>query len=245
MANLLTALKKKATDRVQAATGKLTADMQTEAVASALAQYSGSRPVEIVAKVAGAGAFDYALTGAGAILASWVRDFSQIIGIIHPYDVTVQSQTEEEPDTYGVVRLDTGDVLRFFQASPAATEFMLIRYTGRHAVTDDVVAPPSVGASTIPAGDLDAVADLVAAYCCDELASHYCTATDSSIAADVVNHLSKAQEYRAQAKQFRAAYAAKLKGDDAESLRPAGGFVHTDSRFSNTVGDQYLFHVRR
>jgi hypothetical protein len=245
VANLLTALKKKATDRVSAATGKLSPDMLTEALSSALAQYSQARPVEVVAKVAGSGGFDYPLTGIGAILASWVRDFSQILGAIYPYDATVQTQSELESETYGVVRLDTGDVLRFFEASPTAAQWLLFRYTSRHTVTDDVVAPPSTGASTIPDGELDAVADLIAAYCCDELASFYSQSTDSSVNADVVAHLSKAQEYRSQAAQFRKSYAAKLKGDDADSLKPAGGFVHTDSRFSNTIGDRYLFHARR
>jgi hypothetical protein len=60
-----------------------------------------------------------------------------------------------------------------------------------------------------------------------------------------VNYLSKAQEYRAQAKQFRAAYALKMKGGDTDNLQAAGAFTHSDSRFSNTIGDQLFFHVRR
>jgi hypothetical protein len=239
MAGPRTDLKAKATARVNAATGKLTTDMIEAATAAALSQYSSARPREIVEKIAGADAFDYALTGVGAVLASWAQDFSQILGVIIDYDATVQTQAEAQQDTYGVVRLDTGDVLRFFEDSPAATEFMLIRYTGRHSVTED----PG-GATTIPEGDTEAVADLLAAYCCDALASYYCQSTDSSLSADVVNRLSKAQEYRAQAKQFRAAYAAKLKGGDSDDLRPAGGFVHSDSRMGNTVGDRRFFHVR-
>ncbi len=246
MAGPLTDLQAKATARVNAATGKLTAAMLTAAVDAALSQYSAARPREIAAKVAGAAAFDYPLTGIGAILASWVVNFSQLLGIIYPYDATVQTQEELQTDVYGVVRLDTGDVLRFFEASPTAAEFMLLRYTARHSVTDDVVGPPPVaGVTTIPAGDTEAVADLIAAYACDALASFYCQSTDSTITADTVNYLSKAQEYRAQAKQFRAAYALKMKGGDAEMLMPAGGFTHSDSRFSNTIGDRLLFHVRR
>jgi hypothetical protein len=246
MAGPRTDLQAKATARVNAATGKLTVPMLEAATDAALSQFSSARPREVVAKVAGAGTFDYPLTGLSAILAAWSVDFSQVLGLIFPYDSTVQTQEELQADRYGVVRLDTGDVLRFFEDTPAAAQFMLIRHSARHAVTDDVVGPPAVlGTSTIAAGDLEAVADLVAAYCCDALASYYCQSTDSTISADTVNRMSKAQEYRSQAKQFRTAYADKMRGDAPENLRPAGGFTHSDSRFSNTVGDQFFFHVRR
>lgn len=247
MAGPRTDLQNKARSRVNDAAGKLVTVPAVgvptpleAATDAALAQFSGARPLEVVANVVGAGVFDYALTGIGAILASWTQDFSQVLGIIYPYNVAVQTQEEMQSDRYGVVRLDTGDKLRFFDATPAATERMLIRYTARHAVTDD----PG-GTTSIPLGYTEAVADLLAAYCCDALAAYYCQSVDASISADTVNRLSKAQEYRAQAKAFREAYAAKLKGATAEDLQPAGGFAHTDSRFSNTIGDQYFFHVRR
>jgi hypothetical protein len=101
----------------------------------------------------------------------------------------------------------------------------------------------SEGASSVPAADEEALADLATAYACDALAGFYSQSTDGSLSADTVAHLTKAQEYRAQAKQWRAAYLAKLGGDTADA--PASGASAVMSVFGSVGREGYFFHGSR
>ncbi len=218
--------------RIKDAAAKLTTAEKQAAVAVALEEYSKARPQRKAELVDGTGAFDYALDGATPKLTLWKDQFSAISSIVYPWSATTAVLPVLDSDDYAILRLSTGLVLRFLTATPAAAEKFLAEYTTLHVV--------DVNSSTVPVADEEALSDLAACYVCETLAGFYSQATDGTFAADTVAHLSKAQEYRAQAKRWRDAYLAKLGGDSADA--PASAVSAVASVFPTARRDAYFFH---
>ena len=168
-------------------------------------------------------------------LTAWVEGLSSILEIVYPWSATTPTPTVLDSSEYVVIRLSTGVYLRFLSATPTAAEKFHVLYTGAHVLTE--------ATSSVPAGDMEALADLATAYACDALAGFYSQSTDGSIQADTVAHLTKAQEYRAQAKRWRDAYLAKIGGDSADG--PAAGVAAVASVFRSSRSDGYFFHGGR
>jgi hypothetical protein len=215
--------------RIKDTAGKLTAvvgngavDLTKDvdaAIFSALEQYGKARPRERAALVTGAGAlvFDYALDGGSPTLAGYIGGFSSITDILYPWSAATPNLDPLPREEYTVMCLSSGIVLRFFLARPLATEQFLVNYTTPHAL--------DTTQSTVRASDDEALKDLAAAFACDELASFYAHSTDPNIQADAVNNMSKAGEYRAMAKEFRNAYAAKMDAAGAAADGQGGAVV--------------------
>jgi hypothetical protein len=206
------------------------------AIFSALEQYGKARPRQRAKLITGSGAFDYALTGGSPIFPGWIREFSVVVEILFPWDASTPTPNRLDEDEYEVVLLD-GDLpyLRFMTAKPAASEQFLGRYTTPHAL--------DTTQSTVRSSDDEALKDLSAAFACDELASFYGHSVDSNIQADSVNNMSKAAEYRAMAKEFRAAYASKMNASQAD-LSAAAVVMNIERGFSDET-DRLFFHGRR
>src|SRR6185295_2927452 len=107
---------------------------------------------------------------------------------------------------YGLQRDADGLWLYFYAATPGATEYFLVVYTAAHTMTG--------AATTVPSTDLEAVADLAAAYAVDKLAALSVPPLDGSVSGDVTDRRSRADVYRSIAKDFRALYKTWLGGDE-------------------------------
>jgi len=201
------------------------------AILSAKEQYEKIRPRERVAKVAGTGGFDYAVSS----LPGFVDGFSVVRAVAYPYLTTDQILPWLEDDEFGLVRLDTGLVLRFALARPASTEFFLAPYTAQHTL--------DASSSTVPASDDEALSDLGAAFACDQLAALYAKDVDSSISADAVDRRTKSDNYRSMAASLRKSYAAKVQTEDAQGAAVA--MAEIDRSFKNQHRTDYLLHGRK
>jgi hypothetical protein len=221
--------------RIKDGAAKLSTDEKNAAVAAAVEHFSKVRPLEKALLINGDGSFDYTLDGLTPDLAGWSDGFSSFVAIFYPWDATAQVPTPLGATDFGVFRLSTGLVLRFITCTPQTGEKFLAHFNALHTVTG--------AASTILPADEEAFKDLCAAFACEALASHYSQSTDGSISADTVAHLSKAQEYRAQAKRWREAYLAKMGGDGADS--PAAAVSAVQSVFPTVSRDRHFFHGGR
>jgi hypothetical protein len=203
-----------------------------KAIQNAVEEYSKRRPREQAAKVAGNAGFDYAVPGSS--FPGFVDGFSQITAIAYPYVAANAQLSKLEDDEYGIVRLDTGLFLRFWTARPAASEFFLALYETLHTVT--------VSASSVPASDDEALADLAAAYACEALAAFYSQSTDNTWAADSVAHITKAGEYSRRASDFRKTFQEKL--DAGDDPGPSSAITEIDRAFGNRYSEDLFFHGR-
>lgn len=86
----------------------------------------------------------------------------------------------------------------------------------------------STGVDTIPAECREAVGSYAAYLLCRQLATHYSGERDASIGADASNTESRARNYAARAKEYRAAYYAGIGKADPQ-LMSAGGSSGTGS----------------
>ncbi len=221
--------------RIKDGAAKLSVDEKNAAVLAALEEYSKARPLRKAELITGTGSFDYALDGATPKLAAWRDTLSAIVSIVYPWSATSATPPALDTDDYAVLRLSTGLVLRFTSATPTSPEQFLVEYTTLHTADS--------ATSTVPTADEETLSDLCASYACEALAGFYCQSTDGSFAADTVAHLSKAQEYRAQAKRWRDAYLAKMGGDSADS--PASAVAAVASVYPTPARDHYFFHGGR
>jgi hypothetical protein len=164
------------------------------AINKAVKTYSKERPRLVVEDEDGTGSSDYLLT----LLADWSEGFSVIKTIEYPVDDTVAEASVLRDDGWKIYQKPTGKCLRFLNEKPTAVEDFRVIYTTLHVCTDE--------ACTIPSGDEAAVQMLAAAEFCDMLATYYSQTQDSTIAADSVDHKSKASEYATRARTYRKLY---------------------------------------
>ncbi|MGH7459836.1 MAG: hypothetical protein ACREMA_02260 [Longimicrobiales bacterium] len=157
-------------------------------IGEAVNRYSRAMPRLVVADVAGTGAFDYALP------APWSDLFSAIAFVEYP--AGQREPTFVDRLDWTLYRLPASLVLRFLTDTPKVGETIRLTFTAPHTMVEN--------STTVPASDFPVINALAAALCCESLASHYSNVGDNTIAADSVDHRSKAQEYAARAKRFMA-----------------------------------------
>jgi hypothetical protein len=160
----------------------------------AIKAHSRQRPRKVVEDVDGDGGFDYALSD----LASWKSGFSSIEQVEYPVDDTDETADVLQDDAWEIYEKPSGKMLRFLEDTPDATEDFRVTYTSFHTCTDS--------ACTVEDFDEEAVQALAAAFFCEMLSTYYAQSTDSTIAADSVDHTSKSRDYAARAKAFRKIY---------------------------------------
>ena len=181
------------------AAGQLQAAEKTAAVLAALGEYQQGRPREVAKLVTSTGAYDYAVS---SNLPDFSDGFSLICSILYPWDgITVPYPMDDR--YYSLGRLPTGAVLRFDPSfRPASGAQFMVNHTAQHNLTE--------AASTVWVGDEEALKDLCASHACEFLAGFYSQSTDASISADTVDHRSKGDMFRSQAKRWRDSYLMKL-----------------------------------
>lgn len=217
---------------------ELSAAARNEMIKAAIEQYSHDMPDVITEDEAGDGGKYYALTG----LASWSEGFSQIISIQYPAPTVASDEAPVylDPDDWDADYWAGSPSVRYLYLpnhAPAATETMRIRYT----------APYTAGASgyDIPSAHFYAVCNLAASLCARAIANKYSRSNDSTIVADSVNHMTRANEWSRRARELFQAYLDELNiagsgpaGGAAGG--PAGKFVDWDTRPSGS--GRWLYH---
>ena len=212
------------------------------AILSAIEEYGKIRPLECTVLLSGSGAFDYPVSqlsfpigGSPPVNVSFVDGVSGITAVLYPYVATSRLPNQLESDEYAILRLDTGLVLRFKTATPTVAEKILVVFSAPHVVDAAHFTPSQ--------GDVEAIADLAAAYACDVIATYYGQTTDDTVGADVVNRQTKADTYRRLADEWRKGFKSKMSGD-SNVATPASAVGNFDTVMANDI-DRYAFHGRR
>lgn len=191
-------------------------------IAAALAVYSKHRPAVKVADVTGNGTHDYALP------AGWTDEFSLVRSVEYP--IGDLPATLLENDDYEIYQSPTDKKLRLRNNSPAASESFRVSFTVLR--TD----------ATVPDSDVNALANLAAALCLEELANAYTQTSDPTIGADSVNYRSKGYEFGQRAKTLRKLYNEHLGLREGDSTPPASAVTAMDMKYPG--GRERLTHPR-
>lgn len=198
MATLIDLIREKAKD----ASNKLKdPEDLLSAATEALNRYSKTRPLEVVVDVAGSGTHDVDLP------IDWLEGFSQIIQVEYPAG-RVPAVLIDKRD-YCVYAGPDGKKLRIAIATPDADEYVRQTYTILHSE------------DSLPAVDIEAVANLGASVCLRQLAAAYGQTSDPTIMADAVNYGSKADEFRRLADSLEKLYKAHLGIKDGDTVSAA------------------------
>lgn len=200
------------------------------AINMAVKSHSRHRPLIVVEDETGNGGFDYALT----LLASWADGFSVITQVEYPVDDTDETPDILQDDEWMIYAKPSGEVLRFKEDKPLATESFRVTYTALHTCTDD--------ACTVKGFDNEAVQALAAAYFCEMLATYYAQAGDSTIGADSVDHKSKAAEYAARARAYKKFYYDHIGAKEGET--PAASVTYDQDKDASWASDK-LTHKQK
>lgn len=179
----------------------------TGAIDAALALYSKHMPKKVVDDLDGDGTHDLDLP------ADWVDEFSIISRVEYPIG-NVPATLIDKTD-WVIYQTPTAKVLRLHNDTPETGEAVRVGYTVMRLEAD------------IRQADLDAVASLAAANCCDVLANIYTQSGDSTISADSVDYHSKGDEFARRAKALRQRYYDHM-GIKADAPQP-GFSVVTDA----------------
>jgi len=188
-------------DKVKDDSGRLTdlADYEP-AIEAALAGFSKHKPKTLVRDLAGTGGHDLVLP------TEWDPEFSSIQRVEYPLGRVPEALIPA--DEWALYQDPAGEKLRLLTCLPEETETVRVSFSAIREEAD------------VPAGDLDAVANLAAAACCEILANLFAQTADPTIAADVVNYRSKSAEFAARAKRLRELYSDHL-GIDTDGGAPA------------------------
>lgn len=182
------------------------------AIGQAVSRYSSDRPQYWVEDIAASGDDSLALPSA------WQMGGSTIISLEYPIGRFPPGFVDAEQ--YLVYRSPSGWALR---TAFIATSAVRLTYSITHILDDTT--------DTIPTAHREAVANWAAANCCEQLASYFANAGDSTIQADRVDRLSQSKDYTGRAKALRARYYNEL-GVDEKKSAPAGVVVDLDLRDS-------------
>jgi hypothetical protein len=221
MSNWIT-LKNLIVSKIKDDSGKITDDDIEISLNAAIQAYSRHRPDCKVASTTGNATHDYTLPE------GWIDGFSRILLIEYPVDNVPTDYLDD--DEYLIYQTTTVKKVRLLYYSPAITETFLISFTIPR--TD----------LTILDNDADALCNLAASCCLEQLANAFAQTGDSTISADAVNYRSKASDFGYRAKRFRDLYKEHMGiKDDASTL---AAIVTSDMDLKYPGGGARLTHPR-
>ncbi len=193
---------------------------RNNAIADAVREYARRKPAVAVQDVSGDG------TRLLPLPAAWVTDFSAIRTIEYP----IGNLPPTLLPAWEFYRSPT--VIKILLGSAVANAAAVrVNFTVRHTVDSDQ--------DTIPIDDLEAVCNYAAAVLFEQLAAIYAGSGDATIAADTVDHRSKASEFRQQAATCRRRFYEQL-GVDPKKNNAAGAVVNLD--LQDSLGQDRLTH---
>ncbi|MDD5271085.1 MAG: hypothetical protein PHU14_00070 [Methylovulum sp.] len=198
-------------------------DDYVSAISMAVNRYSADRPRYLVEDLTANG------TAILDLPSGWQVGFSIVISLEYPLD----NFPPEMVDTgdYLLYQAPVGEQLRLAYAPDSAVR---MTYTQAHVLDDST--------DTLPVPHREAIMSWAAAACCEQLASYYASASDSTIQADRVERLSQSRDYANRAKTLRERYTNELGVDDKKSA-PAGVVVNWDLQDSR--GNDRFTHSKR
>jgi hypothetical protein len=213
----------KIAERLQDTAQVLSDQQRVGALAEALQDYQKWRPRVLVADIAGANGYDYALP------LDWVGGESVLQRIEYPAGSWPPLYLEDEDWT--IYHTADGTLLRMLLYRPGPTQTLRLTYTAPYTY------------ETLPAADVNAIANKAASIACRWLAAHYAQEGQSSISADVTNQESKARQYRDLAKDYAEAYETHLGLSDDTEVAAASAVLDWDMRY--VWGSDRLTHPRK
>ena len=215
--------------------GELSSNARSRMILAAIERYSHDLPLEVTTDVSGDAGKYY---GIDASLTSWSEGFSQIINIEYPAPIVASDEapTYLEPDDWDDDYWADGTRYLYLpNHAPAATDKMRIRYTAPYTATyNEYDVPPQ---------HFFAICNLAAGLCAQAIANKYSRTSDSTIAADSVDHLSRADQWSRRAGELLKAYKDQLNIRDDSGGQPFGVFVDWDTRPSDRR--RWLYHGDR
>jgi hypothetical protein len=209
------------------------------AIVNALGRYSQDRPRIVTEDETGAGSGYFVLVGTGAVLASWIDGFSDVLAIEYPAAAVSATHAPtflSRQDDWTFYRDATKTYLRLLSATPSASETVRITYSTPHS--------HDTASDTVPTADVEALCDLAAHYACLALATQKAGSTDSSFAADSVNYRDSQLRYKQQAEAWLASYERRMGQGEASGVGGASATGDWDQRYQAS-GWHFLTHSPR
>ncbi len=203
--------------------GVLSPDDYDAALTLALSRYSSDRPRYRVEDLPATGSDRLNLPS------GFQLGISSVTSVEYPLDAFPPECLDN--DQYLVYQAPDGWLVRF---AFAPTSEVRVTYSVAHHVSDTE--------DTVPIAHREAVACWAAASGCDQLASHYANASDSTIQADRVDRQNQSRDYAARAKALRARYLNEL-GVNEKKAAASGVIVDID--LSDSLGQDRFIHGRR
>jgi len=172
-------------DLVRDDADRITTEQTDTAIASAVARYSGESPRTVVEELEDQSGHYIAPT-------SWVAGRSRLASVEYPVGEVPPALV---PDGAAMViaEPDGTERVALVDALPAAST-VRVRFTAPHEVTGQ--------ADTIPVERRLGIALLAASLLCGQLASWYANQTDSTIAADGVEHKTKSELWASRERTY-------------------------------------------
>lgn len=177
-----------------AANSLASADKDAAIVEAIQKKYSKDVPLEVVTDVVSDGTRDLPLpvVNAGPVFEDGFSDVKSI-----EYPIGQDPEAYLDVNDFKLYRSPTGLKIRTRGTVVTNADNARLTWTARHLAD----------ASTVYAGDFDAVCCLAASIAFEQLAAKYTQSGDSTVSADVVNYRTKNQEYLALAKSMFKRYA--------------------------------------
>lgn len=190
----------------------VTPEQRERAIGLALVRYSADRPREVVEDVTSAG---------GVVLplpTEWEPGESALRGIETPIGADPLPS-----DAWRMYRAPSGEEIRLQGYVLMLGDVARLTYSAPHVVSDTT--------NTIPRAHREAVACYAASLLAEQIATAHAGTSDSTIAADTVDHAHPAREWAKRAKEYRSRYFATLgveitaQGVEKPSMDAAGVVV--------------------
>lgn len=195
--------------------------------------YSTDRPHRVVVDVAGTGAIAYSIDDS---LTEYVDGFSIIESIEYPVDDDSPEIDLIDGNEWDIHRRPIGLFIVFEQDRPRTNETFRITYTTYHKETNMRFA-------SIPARDIDPIANLSASFVMEQLALKVSTEVDPSVDADSFDRSSRFRRYTDRAKYYREKYRMSIGKPDDSSQVAAGAVADWDTTLRGDI--EHLTHHSR
>lgn len=196
-------------------------------ITSAVKSYNRIVPNTAATAFAGNGtAYEWSLPG------DWVDGFSEIMSVEYPSGE--QNPTYIKSYKWRIHQGTASKKFRLLLDVPSSTQTVNIVYTIPHTVT--------VGSSTLPQQDEEALQDLAAAYCFSEIAAKWSRTSKSTLEGDIINNMQKVDYYKGQARDLENRFKAHFgirPGDLGPTTQCIGEWDHTYE-----WGTDFIVHQR-
>jgi hypothetical protein len=201
-----------------------------KAVGKAMMRHSRHFPRLVAEDVTGNGTeADYPL----ADLAAWQTDYSGLMSVEYPID-EYQAPEILDPDGWMVIQKPTGYFLRLLEHSVPADETFRVMYSAQHTCTTAGCSVNDIHSEALQA--------LAAHFYCRILSAKYVHNSNSTIAADSVDHSSQYRDFDELAGKFLTEYRDHF---GIKENMPLPASINVDQDVTDSRGYDRLTHPAR